>query len=211
MRARIGALTTLGWGLPSSGGRTALGIATCFILAGAGAAAAEPVAAAEPTTLPDPPPRSGPPVVGPSSLPPSWDLDGLYVWLGPVGAAGRLDGDWDSAFGADLAVVRVREAAPLGAVGVAAGAARWAARGGGRLWLDGLAGTRLGGRMYGATLGPVVELAELAHPRVGGAVGIWAFFGPTPYARIGVISDGAAFVEVGIHLALPVLRWRSGG
>jgi hypothetical protein len=211
MRAKIGGLTTAGWGLSSSRGLTALRATACFILAGAGTAAAGP---AEPTIIPDPPPRGGaaaPSAGGPSSLPPSWDLDGLYVWLGPVGAAGRLDGAWDSAFGADLAVVRVREAAPLGAVGVAAGAARWAERGGGRIWLDGLVGTRLGGRMYGATLGPVIELAELAHTRVGGAVGIWAFFGPTPYARVGVIADGAAFVEVGIHLALPVLRWRSGG
>ncbi len=94
---------------------------------------------------------------------------------------------------------------------MAAGAARWAERGGGRLWLDGVAGTRLGGRMYGATLGPVVELAELEHPRVGGTVGIWAFFGPTPYARVGVIADGEAIVEIGIHIALPVIRWRTGG
>jgi hypothetical protein len=149
-------------------------------------------------------------VVGPSALPPSWDLDGLYVWLGPVGAAGRLEGTWDSTFGADLSVVRVREAAPLGAIGVTAGASRWTERGGGRLWLDAIAGTRLGGRMYGASLGPLVELAELAHARVGGSVGLWAFFGPTPYARLGVAGDRGAFVEIGLHLALPVLRWRGG-
>lgn len=218
MRARIVASVTAAWGVGSSGGPgrsparglVALCVGLCASLA-AGRAAAGPVAAAgEPAVSPDLPARTRPPAVGPSSLPPSWDLDGLYVWIGPVGAAGRLDGAWDSAFGADLAVVRVREAAALGAAGLAAGAARWAARGGGRIWLDALAGTRLGGRMYGATLGPVVELAELSHPRVGGAIGLWAFFGPTPYARVGVVGDGAAFVELGIHLALPAIRWRTG-
>src|SRR6185369_10345500 len=97
------------------------------------------------------------------------------------------------------------EGAGLGAIGAAAGASLWAARGGGRLWLDGLAGTRLGGRMLGASIGPLVELGELAHARVGGSVGLWAFLGPTPYARVGIVEDGA-FVEVGLHLALPVFR-----
>jgi hypothetical protein len=162
-------------------------------------------ARAEPATAPDPPPPAGPPVVGPSRIPPTWDLDGLYVWLGPVGAAGRLDDRWDSAFGADLSVVRVRERAGLGAIGASAGASMWAARGGGRLWLDVLAGTRLGSRMFGASIGPLVELADLRHPRVGGSIGLWAFLGPTPYARVGLVQDGA-FVELGLHLALPVLR-----
>jgi hypothetical protein len=60
--------------------------------------------------------------------------------------------------------------------------------------------------MYGASIGPLVELSELAHPRVGGSVGIWAFFGPTPYARVGVVEEIGAFVEIGLHLALPVFR-----
>jgi hypothetical protein len=145
-------------------------------------------------------------VVGPSRLPPSSDLDGLYVWLGPVGAAGRLDASWDSTFGADLSVVRVREGARLGAVGASAGAGLWTERGGGRIWLDGLVGTRLGGRMYGASIGPLLELSEVAHPRIGGSIGLWAFFGPTPYARAGVVDELGPFVEIGLHLALPVFR-----
>ncbi|HWO19432.1 MAG TPA: hypothetical protein VNO30_11675 [Kofleriaceae bacterium] len=161
---------------------------------------------ADPPTLPDPPPRRQAPAVEPAGPPPTSSLDGLYVWLGPVGAAGRIDADWDSMFGGELTIVRVREAAGLGTVGASAGASLWTARGGGRLWLDGIAGTRLGGRMYGASLGPLVELAELAHPRVGGSIGLWAFFGPTPYARVGVVEDLGPFVEIGLHLALPVFR-----
>ena len=164
-------------------------------------------AGANPSTIPDPPPRRGPPAVGPSSgLRPSADLDGLYVWLGPVGAAGRIDAVWDSVFGADLTILRVREGAALGAVGASAGASLWTERDGGRIWLDGVAGARLGGRMYGASLGPLVELAALAHPRIGGSIGLWAFFGVTPYARAGMVQDLGTFVEIGLHLALPVLR-----
>jgi hypothetical protein len=163
-------------------------------------------ASADPSTLPDPPARRGPPVVGPARFPPSSDLDGLYVWLGPVGAAGRLDASWDSTFGADLSIVRVREGAGLGAVGASAGAGLWTERGGGRIWLEGLAGTRLGGRMVGASIGPLLELSRVAHPRIGGSVGLWAFLGVTPYARAGVVAELGPFVEVGLHLALPVLR-----
>jgi hypothetical protein len=165
------------------------------------------LAAADPTsTVPDPPPRRGPPTVGPSRLPPSEDLDGFYVWLGPVGAASRVDAAWDSTFGADLSIVRVREGAALGVIGASAGASRWSERGGGRVWLDGVIGTRLGGRMYGASAGPILELSELAHPRLGGSAGVWAFFGVAPFARLGVVGGLGPFVEVGVHLTLPVFR-----
>lgn len=194
MRAAIVARRTVDWGLlPSS---AVVAICLCSLRD----------ASADRSTLPDPPARRGPPVVGPSRLPPSSDLDGLHVWLGPVGAAGRLDASWDSTFGADLSVLRVREEARLGAIGASAGAGLWTERGGGRVWLDGLAGTRLGGRMVGASIGPLLELSRTAHPRLGGSIGLWAFLGPTPYARAGIVDELGPFVEIGLHLALPVLR-----
>jgi hypothetical protein len=136
------------------------------------------------------------------------NLDGLYVWLGPVGAAGRLDATWDSTFGADLSIVRVREGSRLGAIGATAGGAQWTERGGRRLWLDAVVGTRLGGRMVGASIGPLLELPETAHARLGGSVGVWAFFGVTPFARFGVIEKYGGFAEIGLHLSLPVFRRR---
>lgn len=167
-----------------------------------GAAAADPTTA----TTPDEVPREAPPVVAPASFRPSWDLDGLYLWLGPTGAASHVDGQWDSTFGAQLAVVRVRERSALGAIGGAFGASRWTERGGGRLWLDAVAGTRLGGRMVGATAGAILELGELNHPRPGGSIGLWAFVGVTPFARVGVVEDLGTFAEIGVHIALPVIR-----
>jgi hypothetical protein len=169
---------------------------------------------AEPTTNPDPPPRRTIPRVGPDNHAPSWDLDGTYLWLGPSGAAsfassgGDTSAEWDSTFGADAAVIRIRERRPLAAIGGTLGVSRWSARDGGRVWLDALAGTRLAGRMIGLSAGPIVELAQLAHPRIGGSIGVWAFFGIVPFARIGTVHELGMFGEVGIHIALPVLKRR---
>jgi hypothetical protein len=151
------------------------------------------------------PPRRAPATV---ETHPSWDLDGLYLWLGPSGAASRIDATWDSTIGGDLSVVRVREQDLLGAVGLTIGASRWTERGGGRLWLDAIAGTRIG-RMVGVSAGPILEMSELAHPRFGGSVGAWAFLGVTPFVRVGIVDKLGGFVELGLHIALPVLRRRS--
>lgn len=168
----------------------------------------EPPLAFAPTRVdPDPPARRAPPAVPATAPRPSWDLDGLYLWLGPTGAASRIEASWDSTIGADATVIYVRERAALGAIGATFGASRWTVRGGGRIWLDGLVGTRLG-RMVGLSAGPILELSELSHPRLGGSVGLWAFVGVTPFVRTGMVSELGSFVEVGIHIALPVLRTR---
>ena len=145
------------------------------------------------------------PTAPPAEAVPSWDLDGTYLWLGPSGAASRIDAEWDSTIGADITVIRVRERNVLGAVGATLGASRWTVRGGGRIWLDGLVGTRVL-RMVGVSAGPLVELSELAHPRLGGSLGLWAFVGVTPFVRAGMVSDLGGFVEIGVHVALPVIR-----
>lgn len=169
------------------------------------------VAHAEPATFvptkidPDPPARAGDPSVTPVHFRPSSDLDGLYLWLGPTGAASHIESDWDSTIGASASLVRVREGSLLGAVGASFGASRWTVRGGGRLWLDGLAGTRIW-RMVGVSAGPLLELSELSHPRLGGSVGLWGFFGVAPFVRVGAVSEMGGFVEIGLHIALPVLR-----
>jgi hypothetical protein len=155
--------------------------------------------------IPDPPARERSPRVGPGNFRPSWDLDGWYVWLGPSGAASHVDGEWDSTFGGHLALVRVRERDRLGAVGAMVAANMWTERGGGRISLDGLAGTRIL-RMVGVSAGPIVELSELAHPRYGGSLGVWAFLGVTPFVRVGAVEDLGAFAEIGVHVALPVYR-----
>jgi hypothetical protein len=105
-------------------------------------------------------------------------------------------------------VVRVREHEVLGAIGASLGGARWTVRGGGHLWLDGVVGTPAYGHMVGLSAGPILELADTRHPKVGGSIGIWAFVGVTPYVRVGAVDGLGAFAEAGLHIALPVLRHR---
>ena len=157
---------------------------------------------------PDPPLRRTPPAVPPGNLHSVADLDGLYLWLGPAISAGYLANSWDSLIGADVSILRVREHRPVGAIGASFGAARWTARGGGRTWLEAIVGTRLADRtMVGLSAGGVLELSDIEHPRPGAMIGAWAFLGVTPYVRVGTVADEGAVVELGIHIALPVLRW----
>jgi hypothetical protein len=191
-------LNALHWGNRSQVGRA---LAVLSLVCLTSRAAADPV-----RIEPDAPARSGPAVVPPATFRPTWDLDGLYLWLGPVGAASHVDAKWDSTFGADAAFVSVHEAAALGLVGVNLGASRWTERGGGRIWLDGLVGTRWFGRMIGASLGPMVELSDLERPKLGASIGVWGYAGIAPFVRVGGVSDLGMFAELGVHLALPVLH-----
>src|SRR5262249_22955770 len=135
-----------------------------------------------------------------------WDVDGLYLWLGPTGAATHVDADWDTTFGADATVIRIREQRTLAALGATANASLWTVRGGGRLSIDALVGTRIAGLMTGLSAGPILELARTEHARFGGSLGVWTFFGIAPFMRVGVVQELGAFVELGVHIALPVLH-----
>ncbi|MBK9033364.1 MAG: hypothetical protein IPL61_19180 [Myxococcales bacterium] len=136
------------------------------------------------------------------------DLDGLQLWVGPAGAATRIDGSWESTWGGGVQLVRVRERAAVAVAGAGIGAAHYAGSDGGRLWLDAVIGTRrLGGVMLGLAAGPAVDLGGDHHPRPGGTVAIWAFAGVTPVVRVGALEEAGVFVEVGASLALPALRW----
>ena len=199
MRVNKGGLRRCDRGLPSQGLLTAM--SACF-LAVISTAAADPTTA----TTPDPPPRTGPPTVPPANFRPTWDLDGGYLWLGPLAAASRIEGQLDSTVGGEATIVRVREGDLLGTVGGSFGGSLWTARGGGRLWLDGVVGTSLGGHMVGLTAGPIVELGKLSHARYGGSIGIWGFAGVIPYARIGAVQELGMFAEVGLHIDLPAWR-----
>jgi hypothetical protein len=194
----MGGANTIRWGVQSSVGPTALALVIC----GSVAAPAQ----ADVAIPPDPLPRTTPPTVSSPGFRPSWDLDGIYLWMGPIGAASHVDDQWDSTFGVDATVIRVRERETLGALGATLGGSKWTARDGGRVWLDALAGTPILGHMVGLSAGPIVEFSDFAHPRAGASVGLWGFAGITPFARIGTVSQLGMFAEVGVHIALPVIR-----
>jgi hypothetical protein len=143
-----------------------------------------------------------------AALATSADLDGVYLTLGPVGAAVHQDGDWDASFGGELSLVRVTERAPVAAAGVLFGGGRFARRDGGRLWVEALAGTRrLADLPLGLSGGPVVDLDDGRGPRWGGQATLWAYLGIMPYARVSTLQRLGTSVEVGLRLPLPALRW----
>ena len=147
------------------------------------------------------------------------DLDGTYLWLGPIVAAtvaqahadarGAGDGPrWDSAAGAEIAVTRIREQAALGCLGVLVGGERLATGAQGRVW----GGISIGSRgplglMAGIEASALLSLAPDHSPRPGASLGLWLFAGVTPYVRAGVIEREGTFAELGVRILLPAKRW----
>lgn len=135
------------------------------------------------------------------------DLDGRYLWLAASGAATHAAAGWDSLFGLEASYLRVREHAPLGVLGAGLGGAR-ISRGGWRIGLDLAAGTRVADRVtLGLAVGPILEIPADRHALVGASAVAWGFVGITPYVRVGVLSDGTTFVDIGAQLGLPIARF----
>ena len=135
------------------------------------------------------------------------DLDGVYLMLGPLGAVSYLDRVRQSTFGGQLLVLRVREKAPIAALGLAFGALRYTAAERGRAWADLVIGTRVRSTHVGMGIGPVLELDQVAPARLGGQLTLWVFAGVIPYVRAGHIDGAGSFAELGVQLMLPVRRW----
>lgn len=136
------------------------------------------------------------------------DLDGTYLWLGPSGAAARVDDGWYSSWGGGVQLVRVRERARVGVVGAWLSGVHYAGRDGGRVALEAVIGTRrVLGPMLGLGLGPVLELGERHHPWAGGQVSAWLYAGVSPYVRLGAVANAGAYLELGVQVSLPARRW----
>ncbi len=140
--------------------------------------------------------------------PSSANLDGNHLWLALWGARTEAAYGYDSCVGGELAITRVREGEALGLVGGTLGGGRYAESDDKRLWANAVAGTRRGtGWMLGGSAGAVLELSPTARPKLGATVGVWAFVGVVPFARVGAMEGRGAFLELGVEIALPVLRW----
>ncbi len=136
------------------------------------------------------------------------DLDGLYVTLGPVGAATRVEGEWLSAVGGELSVVLVRERCLPAAVGVDVGGMSYAGRDGGRLWAE--AEVAVGRPLpFGLGIGGGVaaEVDANRRPRWGWQGTLWVFAGIIPYFRVGSVEESAGFLEVGVMIKIPARRF----
>jgi len=96
----------------------------------------------------------------------------------------------------------------VAAVALNLGGARFGMRNAGRLWLEGMVGTgRLLGVVVGVAAGPTLEVDEQIPPRVGVQGSLWLYAGVLPYLRVGAVRDGGSFVEIGVKVSLPAVRW----
>jgi hypothetical protein len=135
-------------------------------------------------------------------------LDGIWITLGPVAAAARVEDEWHSAVGAELSVARVRESALPAAIGVCAGGVRYTGRRGSRFWLEGELG--LASPLpfpIGIAAGGAVQIDPVEPPRFGGQATLWFLAGVVPFVRAGAVERSGAFVEVGLMLKIPVRRF----
>ena len=155
---------------------------------------------------------SAPPVAAAEDLAgPREPLPDHFAGVAAVGSAARVEGAWDSAFGAEVGVGRLDEDGgdrllPLWAL--SAGVLGFGERSGGRAWAEAAVGTRWpSGVPVGLGVGPAVELDDLRRPRWGGQVTLFAMAGVIPYVRLGVLQEGGTFADVGIRIAFPVVRW----
>jgi hypothetical protein len=138
----------------------------------------------------------------------SADLDGLYLAIAPVGAAVHTETAWDATFGGELMLARITERQTIAVLGLVVGGHRYSERNTGRLWLDGLVGTRrVLDLALGLSVGPTAEVDRVIPPRFGAQATLWAYVGVMPYLRVGAVEKSGTFFEIGLRIPLPALRW----
>jgi len=144
----------------------------------------------------------------PAEAPPPSQLDGVWITLGPVAAAARVENAWYSAVGAELSLVRVVESAVPAAVGVCAGGVRYTGRKGSRFWLEGELGIASPLPFpIGLAAGGAVHIDPVEPARFGGQATLWFLAGVVPFVRAGAVTHSGAFVEIGLMLKIPVRRF----
>jgi hypothetical protein len=120
----------------------------------------------------------------------------------------HVEGDWDGAFGGEVSLWRVREQSLLSALGGGFGGHKFSERDGGRLWGEISTAHRFRwGLALGLAAGTTAEVHQVTPPRWGGYGSIWAFAGVMPYLRVGAVQSAGTFVDLGVKIPLPALRW----
>lgn len=140
------------------------------------------------------------------------DLDGSYITLGPVAGALQVQDTWNSAVGAELSLVRLREGRWPALLGVAVGAVSYGDLPGGRAWAElelGVDRLRLGPLplKLGLAAGLAIEVDRTRPPRFGAQATLFVFAGALPYVRVGTLEQTGAFVEAGLMIKIPVKIW----
>jgi len=136
-------------------------------------------------------------------------LDGSYIALGPLASAQATETRWDAGFGGVLLFARVRERSALVAWGAGTGGMRVAHGDYALVWGELFLATDRGlGVPVGASAGPLVHIDEVQPARFGWHVGAFLYAGVMPYVRVGLLPDDRGFVDAGLVIPLPAVKWR---
>lgn len=145
-----------------------------------------------------------PPLPGPT-LRATNDLDGFYVTVGPVGSLTRVQDDWVTGGGGELSFLFIREHRFPAALGLAGGGVAYAARDGGRLWLEVEAALNEPLPLpLGLAVGLASEVDQTRPARLGTQATLWTqILGVVPFVRVGEVELAGQFVELGVMIKLP--------
>jgi len=132
------------------------------------------------------------------------DLDGTYLTAGPVAGALVIQDNWNSAVGAELSLVRLREGRWPALYGISVGGVVFDQRQGMRTWaevelaIDKLPVT------FGVSGGLAIEFDQVIPPHYGAQATLWFFAGVVPYVRVGTLESYGGFFEAGVMIKVPV-------
>lgn len=143
------------------------------------------------------------------------NLDGVYLMIGVEGGPIRIDSSWDSSVGGHLGIVSYSERRRVSLVGLDLGMTQYGERSGGRAWIAPAIGTRLG-LLFGVSAGVAAEWEPFARergestlpsPRLGAMATAWVFAGVVPYVGVGRFVQTGTYIEMGVRLSLPAIRF----
>jgi hypothetical protein len=136
------------------------------------------------------------------------DLDGIHLTIGPTISAVHIGEEWTPAAGLEVSVISVQEDCRPAAFGFAFGGLSYTDRDGGRLWLEAEAAVKRPLPVaLGFGLGAAAEVDPVRDARFGVQGTLWVFAGVIPYLRAGTLDLEGRFVEAGVMLKIPVLRY----
>ena len=136
------------------------------------------------------------------------DLDGIHLTVGPLASAVRIEDEWTPAAGVELSVVNVQEHCRPAAFGFAFGGLSYTDRDGGRLWFEIEAALKDPLPVaIGLGVGMTAEVDPVRDARLGAQATLWVFAGVIPYLRAGTLDLEGEFIEAGVMLKIPALRY----
>jgi len=136
----------------------------------------------------------------------------LHIAIGPTMAGIRLEGDWDTAFGGELHVVRLSRNGTIGAIGAAFGATSFASSDATRLYLDGYLGIRVSDDWTaGIAVAPIVDLFPTHRALAGVRVTTWLHAGIAPFIaasrRWGLGTKGTLDIAFGLRIPFSIVQF----